>query len=214
MTMRIKFAAAFAALMTLGSTASAATISVISNGTLVAPPTSVTNAAPTSETSVSAFFESSQALASDLTTSGNGAATSTVLTTGTLVDSHLFYYNRDDQSDGGKPLDSITASFSFNSTILGFVTGTGAMNATDYLGAPFTTYDTFSNRGFEGADSITNVTANSFTVYLEITQPGDWFRVLTVPAETSAIVPLPAGAPLLLAGLGGLALIRRRRAKG
>ncbi|MGB3556478.1 MAG: VPLPA-CTERM sorting domain-containing protein [Jannaschia sp.] len=203
MPIKTIIAATFAIALGAGA-ASAATITAVSNGAVIATPSSVTNAAPTSINVVSAFNEKSGVmLTSALAVNGGSIAV------GTKVDSHMLFFNRVGNG-GGKPNDSLTAGFSFSEQILGFITATSALNATDsLLGAVGTTYQTFRARGFEGNDSVSLIGTNGLTTSLSITQPGDWFRVVTVAAP--APVPLPAAAPLLLAAIGSVVALRRRR---
>lgn len=70
---------------------------------------------------------------------------------------------------------------------------------------------------FTGQDLINNLSLSENTLYdfdvffAERMPTGSNFSITTTLRIDTAAVPLPAGAPLLLAGLGGLALIRRRR---
>lgn len=190
------------------SSASAATITAVTNGTVVSAPTDLTNDSPTSQTTVSGFTEATGVII------GLGGLVMDIggtLAAGTVVDSHMFYFNNDGAND--RTFNDITATFSFDRDILGFITATGKLNTTDgLLGAPGTSYPDFSARGFEGDDEITSFDTNSFTVFLEITQPGDWFRVITAPGgQDISDVPLPAGAPLLLAGMAAFAAMRRKK---
>lgn len=191
--------------------ASAATITALDlNGLVIAAPASVTNAAPVNTPIIHGFNEQSNVLlAADLTMQNYGNP-NTIALTGTSVDSHMFFMNQ--PSGAPNPNVTTTASFSFSTAVLGIITSTSALNNSDMLlGAVGTTYQSgFSNRGLEGADAV-SFAGNSVDLTFSLTQPGDWVRVIT--AADVAPVPLPAGAPLMLAGIGAFAVMRRKAKK-
>ena len=114
--------------------------------------------------------------------------------------------------DGGGSAD---ATFDFGETIVGLILSNAASNGGPQLlnlsdatfGAAGTTYDTHVGRRTESTDGFELLSATS--LYVDLTTNSnhvDNIRVLTVAA-----VPVPASLPLLLAGFGGLAMLRRRR---
>lgn len=87
--------------------------------------------------------------------------------------------------------------------------GTAIFSLTGAIGSHFTQVNGYSYT--TGAASF-NAGANLLTI--EATDLGGIWGLssnVTVTADELAPVPLPAGLPLLLAGLGGLALMRGRR---
>ena len=134
MKIRARVLSCLAAFALSTSAASAALITAGTNGTvLTTAPTVVSDITPISSTSVTGFNEKSGVVigAAGLLLDIGGT-----LAAGTVVDSHMFLFNRE-TSSSSYPADKITASFSFSGTILGFVTRTGRLASTDVLlGAP------------------------------------------------------------------------------
>lgn len=192
-------AALLAASFFTGSVASAAVLSVTGNVSVIGTPSSVTNAAPSSSTSMLVFNEvQNLILGSDITTS-----TGTILA-GARVNSQMVLLNRT-RSNG---LLSLNGTVSFDGLILGFITSTAGLAATDaILGAVGTTYEQFVLRGLEGNETVSGQGTSTLALNLIVRQPGDWMRVVTVAA-----VPVPAAGFLLFGALGGLAALRRRKA--
>jgi hypothetical protein len=135
---------------------------------------------------------------------------------GTVVNSHMIFLN----SSGGTRIEHLDVTWTFDATILGVMSdvgGTLEAATSSFLGAAGTNYTVpiaeaapFSNRGLEGGgDAYSFLSPNQLQVSMVVTEPGDWIRVVT----EAAVVPVPAGLPLILTGLGALAIARRARRK-
>lgn len=143
---------------------------------------------------------------------------------GTLVSSHMIFLN----TDGNARTDHYDVTWLFDGDILGIMSdynGNLESATSDILGAVGTNYDIpstgtgaaapFAARGLEQnqgcSDTNTNdgysFLGNALTLCMAVTEPGDWIRVVTAATP----VPVPAALPLLLAGLGGLGLMARRK---
>lgn len=199
----LRFAAA--TILSLGA-AHAATIS----GVPIITPTSIGEDDPTNK-EIQGYNEIvGYTLLSDLRVDTNfigGDDADGFISAGTVVDSHVLFLN----SKGSKKIsDRVTVTFS--EKILGVMTdrrGAFMFASDDFLGGPVSYVpggNYGNNRGLEGRDRITKIDDFSFTLFMEVTEPGDWIRVVTVSA-----VPLPAGALLLPVGLALMAGLRRRR---
>lgn len=131
-----------------------------------------------------------------------GDLVSASLSTGTVVSSHYIHFDVAPQTSA-----SIQGRVRFDAQIIGVIVlneaGARHLDDSDFLGAPtlFTTGS--NNRGLEFATDAFRLTIAGDTIEfdLSITQPGDFIRVLTVPAPGIAS----------FAGLVGLTIARRRR---
>ena len=206
MGMFVKLFAATAILVGAAFGASASVI--VSGATEISKPGAVTNNAPGSNTDMLWFLESKGAVA----TADREGLGSTGIMAGDVVDTYMIFLNR----ESGDGFISRTASFEFSTAILGIFgeSSGGDLEDTDYFGGT-TTYTNFNARGIEngnsdslsgGGDSL-GIAGNTLNVTFSVTQPGDWVRVAVVSS-----VPLPAGLLLMMTGLGGLAVARKRKA--
>jgi len=126
---------------------------------------------------------------------------------GIYVDSHMIFLNK----VAGTSNISNVASWGFDGIVLGVMSDfTGALEvaSTALLGASGTDYPTttFDARGMEGADGYSALGSTSLTVSMNVSQPGDWIRVVTL-----STIPEPSTVILLGLGMLGLGVISRRR---
>lgn len=124
---------------------------------------------------------------------------------GTTLDSHYFFL------DPVSFLIEGSWTIDFDKPILAVITSTDLVFASDFLGAAGTTYPgPFEKRGLENCDvcidAVTLLDADTLSVSLHVTEPGDWFRVVT-----ASPVPVPAAVWLFGSGLLGLVAVARRR---
>ena len=131
----------------------------------------------------------------------------TTLPAGTRLASHYVFFDPENQT----PNTSLAGTVSFDADILGIVTSTSNLYASDFLSNPGVNYLHPSARGFEAGDlaSITGPRQVSFN--LSAGTPGDYIRVLT--AMPPVAVPEPGS--IALVGIGGivLGLLRGRAMK-
>lgn len=128
------------------------------------------------------------------------------IATGTTVASHYVFF------DPG-PSQHIIGTVDFDSDVLGIITETNHLAASDFLANTGVNYLNPSARGLESGDSATISAPRQILFNTFASSPGDYVRVLT--ATSPGAVPEPSSAMLL--GVGSLSALncgwlRRRRA--
>lgn len=182
--------------------ASQAQAILIGGQDIIAAPASVIDDAPGATNFHQQAFNERQGvlLTSDLMVDGG------VISAGTVVSSHMIFLNT--PVGAGGALD-FGVNWIFDGAILGVMSDSmGMLEAASsaLLGALGTAYpSSFPARGLEGNDSY-SVAGNVITVNMQVTEPGDWIRVITA----SRGVPEPTSLALFALLLLGIAFLRRR----
>lgn len=161
--------------------------------------------------------------AQGLTTSVLHATDGGSIAAGTRVDSHMIFLN----SQGTANLSHFGVIWTFSEAIIGIMSdGGGLLEAasTFELGAPGTNYTAvfggsgpaapFPARGLEGnngsglgGDGYQLLAPNVLRVGMNVSEPGDWIRVVT----RAAVVHEPGTWALVLLGAFGILVSRRRQ---
>ena len=200
-----------AALMAISSSASAAVVSATGASEYTGGPGLISDATPGSNTEYLYFNEvQGHVLQSDLQTDISGP-----IMAGTRIDSHMVFLNRGDNAGGTSNLLDLDASFTFSGAIIGTMSdrnGGLRMVPSDFLGTLVGySYTNFDARGLEVNASYTDtfqIAGNVLDTQFNVTQPGDWMRVVTISQ-----VPVPAGILLLPMGLFAMGALRRKKRK-
>lgn len=167
---------------------------------IIAPPASVLNGG-NANTGQQGFTERRGVLlTSDLMVDGG------VVAAGTRVDSHMIFLNA---PAGVGQISHRLVDWTFDGNVLGVMSdlnGNLEVASTPLLGLPAVTYPiaAFIARGLEPntIDGTSIQAANVLRVTMEVQQPGDWIRVVTLSE-----IPEPATLALLVPAMLGL---RRR----
>ena len=199
--------------------ANAATVSAI-RGEIIPAPVSVENGY-VYNWRVQAFDEAQDVVLSKAV----GVNGRRQIAAGTKVDSHMIFLNvkngvsqRHYGLTGSLYNDPGPVSFTFDGTILGVMAdihGQREAASNDQLAAPGTGYPgSFLDRGLEENDWRNKnndwfvYSGNTIWLGMNVSQPGDWIRVVTAAPPA---IPVPATGLLLPFGLGVLSLMRNRR---
>ena len=121
---------------------------------------------------------------------------------GTIVASHYIFF---DPTDG-----HIRGTVNFDSKVLGIITSTGNLAASDYLANTGVNYLNPAARGLEAGDSVTISGPNQILFDTFASTPGDYVRVLTEFSPASA-VPEPSSVILMITTLLGVTFLVRKR---
>ena len=125
---------------------------------------------------------------------------------GTQVASHYIFFDPATTN----PPSHIVGTVDFDSDVLGIITSTGLLLASDILANTGVNYLNPGLRGLEAGDSVTISGTRQITFDTFASSPGDYVRVITA-FSPGATVPEPASIALTLAALAGVAAARRRR---
>lgn len=122
---------------------------------------------------------------------------------GTIVASHYVFF------DPG-PSEHMIGTVTFDSDVLGIITTTTALAASDFLANTGVNYLNPGARGLEAGDSVTISAPQQILFDTFASSPGDYVRVLTA-FSPSAAAPEPGTLVLLGGGLMALTGMLRRK---
>ena len=124
---------------------------------------------------------------------------------GSTVASHYIFF------DPG-PSQHMIGTVNFDSDVLGIITSTANLAASDFLANTGVNYLNPAARGLEPGDSVTISGPRQILFDTFASSPGDYVRVLTT--FSPAAVPEPGTGALLASGLAALAALLGRKRLG
>ncbi len=128
---------------------------------------------------------------------------SSPIPSGSIVASHYVFF------DPG-PSEHMIGTVDFDSDILGIITNTADLAASDFLANTGVNYLNPSARGLEAGDSVTISGPNQILFDTFASSPGDYVRVITA-FSPAASTPEPSCTALLGIGLMALAALVGRK---
>ena len=123
---------------------------------------------------------------------------------GTTVASHYIFF------DPG-PTQQVIGTVNFDSDVLGIITTTNDLAASDFLANTGVNYLNPGARGLEAGDSVAISGAQQIRFDTFASSPGDYVRVLTAFSPSAAAVPEPGSMTLLSGGLLTVMYMFRKR---
>ena len=131
---------------------------------------------------------------------------SSPIAAGTIVASHYIFF------DPG-PSEHVIGTVDFDADILGIITSTDTLAASDFLAHTGVNYLNPSARGLEAGDSVTINGPQQILFDTFASSPGDYVRVLTAFSPAAA-APEPGSVVMLGSGLVALAALLGRKRRG
>ncbi len=127
---------------------------------------------------------------------------------GTVVASHYIFF------DPG-PTQEVIGTVNFDSEVLGILTSTETLAASDFLAHTGVNYLSPADRGLEAGDSVTISGPDQILFDTVASSPGDYVRVLTAfsPGGVTEPAPVPEPGSVVLLGSGLVALAGMLRRK-